>query len=169
MSQSTIGTYETLEAAEMAIRALDKGGFPIRQVSIVTQNIQSERAVHGYITTGDVAQQGASVGAWTGGLFGLLMGAAFIWVPGFGPLIVAGAFTSALLGGVEGAAIGAATGGALGALAGWGVSKQHILTYEQQLKSGNYLIIAHGSDDDVRRASTLLAHTEAAHMTTHTE
>jgi hypothetical protein len=45
MSQSTIGTYETMEAAEIAVRALDKGGFPIRQISIITQDMQSERGV----------------------------------------------------------------------------------------------------------------------------
>jgi len=168
MSQSTIGTYETMEAAEIAVRALDKGGFPIRQISIITQDMQSERGVQGYITAGDVAKQTAGVGAWTGGLFGILMGAAFIWVPGFGPLLVAGAFAAVLLGGVEGAAIGAAAGGVLGALAGWGVSKQHILKYEEQLKAGKYLLVAHGSDNEVRRAHTLLGQTEAAELTAHT-
>lgn len=168
MNQSTIGTYETMEAAEHAVRTLDTGGFPIRQVSIVTQDMQDERAIQGYITTGDVAKQGVGVGAWTGGLFGLLMGAAFIWVPGFGPLLVAGAFAAVLLGSVEGAAVGALSGGVLGALAGWGVSKQHILKYEEQLKAGKYLIIAHGSDAEVGRAHALLTQTKVSELA-HTE
>jgi hypothetical protein len=53
----------------------------------------------------------------------------------------------------------------LGALAGWGVSKQHILTYEQQLRSGKYLVIAHGTEEDIVRAQKLLGHTEAAQLT----
>ncbi|MBX0328441.1 hypothetical protein K2Z83_12215 [Oscillochloris sp. ZM17-4] len=167
MNQSTIGTYATLDAAEQAVHTLGEGGFPIRQVSILSQDMQSERVVHGYITAGDVAKQGAGVGAWTGGLFGILMGAAFIWVPGFGPLLVAGAFAGVLLGGIEGAAVGAATGGALGALAGWGVSKQHILKYEEQLKAGKYLVIAHGSDAEVAQARTLLGQTDAAALDVH--
>lgn len=167
MNQSTIGTYATLDAAEQAVHTLGDGGFPIRQVSILSQDMQSERVVHGYITAGDVAKQGAGVGAWTGGLFGILMGAAFIWVPGFGPLLVAGAFAGVLLGGIEGAAVGAATGGALGALAGWGVSKQHIITYEEQLKAGRYLVIAHGSDTEVAQARTLLGQTDAEELNVH--
>jgi hypothetical protein len=65
-------------------------------VSIVSQNLEGEKQVHGYITTGDVAEKGAVTGAWVGGIFGLLIGAAFIWVPGFGPLLVAGPLAAAI-------------------------------------------------------------------------
>jgi hypothetical protein len=169
MSQekSIVGVYASMTDAEAAIRSLDKGGFPIQKVSVVGQNLQSEKEVHGYITTGDVAKSGAGTAAWVGGLFGLLMGAAFIWVPGFGPLMVAGPFAAALLGGVEGAVAGAAGGGLLGALIGWGVSKQHILKYEEHLKSGNYLIIANGSQEEIEKAKAILSGTNQAELTTH--
>lgn len=72
--QSSVGVYETLAQAEAAVRKLDQGRFPITQVSIVAQNLQTEKEVHGFITAGDVAKQGAGTGAWFGGLFGLLMG-----------------------------------------------------------------------------------------------
>ena len=62
--QSVIGTYATLQGAEDAIRTLDHGGFPIKQVSVVGQNLESDRDVHGFVTTGDVAKSGAGVGAW---------------------------------------------------------------------------------------------------------
>jgi len=99
-----------------------------------------------------------------GGFFGLLMGAAFLWVPGIGPLMVAGPFAAALLGGVEGAIAGAAGGGLLGALIGWGVSKQHILKYEEHLKSGDYLVIAHGSQEEVEKARTILVGTKQTEL-----
>lgn len=158
MSQenSIVGVYENMVAAEAAVRVLDQGGFPVNQISIIGQNLQSEKEVHGYITTGDVAKSGAGTGAWMGGIFGLLIGAAFIWVPGFGPLIVAGPFAAALLGGVEGAVAGAAGGGLLGALVGWGVSKQHIVKYEEHLKGGKYLVIAHGSQEEIEKAKSVL-------------
>ena len=75
MSQenSVVGVYENMSAAENAVRSLDKGGFPIKQISIVGQDLQSEKEVHGYITAGDVAKGGAGTGAWLGGLFGILV------------------------------------------------------------------------------------------------
>ena len=165
--QSTIGVYDTMSKAEDAVRQLNLGGYPIKQVSIVAQNLQSEREVHGFITAGDVAKNGAATGAWVGGLFGLLVGAAFVWLPGFGPLVVAGPLSAALLGGAEGAVAGAVGGGALGALVGWGVSKQHILKYEEVLKGGKYLVIAHGSAADVGRARDILGNSGASELRVH--
>jgi uncharacterized membrane protein len=165
--QSVIGVYNTMSEAEQAVQALDKGSFPIKQVSIVAQDMQSEKEVHGYVTAGDVARAGANSAAWVGGFFGLLVGAAFIWVPGFGPLLVAGSFASMLLGSMEGVIAGAASGGLLGALVGWGVSKQHIIKYEEHLKSGKYLLMAHGNAEEVARAHTILQSTGAADLTHH--
>ncbi len=167
--QSTIGVYETMAQAEAAVQKLSSGGFPIDHVSVVAQNLQSEKEIHGYVTAGDVAKTGAATGAWVGGLFGLLVGAAFLWIPGIGPILAAGPLSLALLGGVEGAAAGAVGGGILGGLIGWGVSKEHILKYEEQLKGGKYLVIAHGTADDVARAQSILQGTGASELTTHAE
>jgi uncharacterized membrane protein len=154
--QSVIHIYPSLEEAEAAVKHLSDSKFPINQISIVTQNIETTKQVHGFITAGDVAARGASSGAWMGGLFGLLVGAAFIWVPGFGPLFVAGPFAAALLGGAEGIVAGAAGGGLLGALFGWGISKEHILKYEEVIKGGKYLVIANGDETQVSQARTIL-------------
>jgi hypothetical protein len=165
--QSVIGVYDTMSKAEEAIGALSRGGFPITQVTITAQNLESEKQVHGFVTAGDVARSGVGTGAWFGGLFGLLAGAAFIWVPGFGPLIVAGSLAAVLIGGVEGAAVGATAGGLLGGLAGWGVSKRHIIKYEEHLKGGQYLVIAHGSADEVTHAKNILQGSGATEVTQH--
>ena len=167
--QSVVGVYDTMTRAEEALRALDRGAFPVTQISIIGSDLQSEKEVHGFITAGDVAKTGAGTGAWVGGLFGLLAGTALIFVPGFGPLLVAGPFAASLLGGIEGALAGAAGGGLLGALAGWGVSKERIPKYEEQVKAGKYLLVAHGSREDVARAEALLRDTGAAELTTNAE
>jgi hypothetical protein len=165
--QSVIGVYNTELEAEGAIESLDKGGFPIAQVSIVAQNLQSERTVHGYVTVGDMARTGARDAAWFGGFFGMFLGAAFLWVPGFGPLLAAGPFVGMLLGGIEGAIAGAAGGGLLGAMVGLGVSKQHVLKYEENIKSGKFLVIVHGTQDELTRAHTIMQTTGAAELTHH--
>jgi len=168
MSQQSIaGIYNTMSAAEDALAQLDKRQFPLEKVSILAQNLESEKQVHGYVTTGDVAANSAKTGAWVGGLFGILVGAAFIWVPGFGPLLVAGPFAAALLGGLEGAVLGAAGAGLLGALVGWGVSKKHILKYEESLRGGKYLLIIHGTPEEVEQAQAILNQTDVAELNVH--
>lgn len=164
---SVVGVYANLAAAEGAVKKLDEGKFPIQQISVVAKDIHDEKKVHGYVTACDVSKAGAKTGAWMGGLFGALVGAAFIWVPGVGPAIVAGSLATALLGGVEGALAGSAMGGILSGLAAWGISKQQILKYEETVKAGSYLLVAHGSPEEVVLAQKLLQDTGATEVNVH--
>jgi hypothetical protein len=170
--QSVVGMYDTMAQVEGALRKLDKAGFPIAHVSIVSQNLQSEREVVGYITVEDVAKKGLITGTWAGGLLSMLAGAAFLWIPGFGPLMVAGRLASLLLGvlsGMEGAVIGAAYGGVLGTLAGWGVSQEHIFKYEEHVRAGKHLVIVHGQPEEVAHARSMLEDAGATALQFHAE
>ena len=170
--QSVVGVYDTLAQVEGALRRLDEAGFPITHVSIVSQNPQSEKEVVGYITVEDVAKKGLITGAWASGLLGLLTGAAFLWIPGFGPLIAAGKLASLLLevlSGMEGAVIGSAYGGVLGTLAGWGVSQEHIFKYEEHVRAGKHLVIVHGNAEEIAHAHSILQDTRAATLHVHGE
>jgi hypothetical protein len=158
---NVVGVYGGMTGAEEAVRALDRGRFPIRQVSIIARNLETEKDVQGYVTADDIARAGAGTGAWLGGLFGLLLGATFISVPASGPLGVAGPLLAALLGGIEGVVTGAAGGALLAAMVGWGVSRGHILKYLETTTGGEYLVIAYGSAQEVSRARNILAGTGA--------
>ena len=169
MSQesSVVGTYTHIDRAEDAVRKLGQGGFPIQHVSIIAKDLGSEKKVHGFVTSCDVAKASARTGAWVGGIFGLLVGAAFLRVPGVGPLVVAGSLTSALLGGLEGAAAGAAVTGLLGWLSSLGISKERILKYEASVKAGDHLLIAHGTPEEVAKAKAVLQGTKPDELTVH--
>ena len=167
--QSVVGVYDTMEQAEKAVQQLNQGGVSVAHVSIVAKNLENEKKIVGFVTTGDVAKSTACAGAWMGGLFGLLTGAAFLWVPGIGPMIVAGPLAAALLGSIEAAAVGGATGGLLGALVGWGVSKDHILKYEQNINAGKFLLIYNGSADEVKKANFILKSTTPNDLQVHSD
>ena len=166
--RSVVGVYETMAQAEEAVHTLDQAGFPVKHVSIVTQNLASDKTMHGYITPGDdLTPRGAATGAWVGGLLSLLIGSAFLWVPGFGPLVVLGRLAALLLVGVEGALAGAATGSLLGALANWGIAQEHILDYEQQVKGGKHLVIVYGTAEEVAKAQAILEETQVGTLRVH--
>ncbi len=155
--QNLVHIYPNLEAAEAAVKCLTESNFPINQISIITQNIETTQH-HGFITAGDVAAaaKGLAPGAWIGGFLGLLVGATFIWVPGFAPLFIAGPFALSLLGGLEGMAAGAAAGGLLSAWLGLDASKENLLSDEAGLKSGEYLLVANGDDAQLSQVQTIL-------------
>jgi hypothetical protein len=164
---SVVAVFADMDQAEDAVQKLAAGGFPVGQVSIIAQNLGTEKKVHGFVTSCDVAKASARTGAWVGGIFGLLVGAAFLWLPGVGPLVVAGSLSSALLGGLEGAVGGAALTGVLGWLSALGISKQHILKYEESVKAGKYLLVAHGSLDEVGKAHQILDGLKTAQLDVH--
>lgn len=151
-----VRVYPSLEDAEAAVKRLSENAFPIGRISIVTKSIESSKRVHGFIAAGDVATPGVASGAWMGGLFGLLVGAAFVWVPGLGPLFVAGPFAAALVGGMERVATGATGDGLLSALQGWGVSREQIMMYEEVIRSGTCLLIGNGDEPSIRQAGYIL-------------
>jgi uncharacterized membrane protein len=166
--RSVVGIYDTMAQAEAAVYALDRAGFPVKHISIVTQNLASAKTTHGYITpSDDLTVRGAATGAWVGGLLSLLVGAAFLWIPGFGPLMVAGRLAALLLAGVEGTMMGAATGSLLGALANWGIAEEHILDYEKQLRASKHLVIAYGTAEEVDKAHTILQETDVGALHVH--
>lgn len=164
---SAVGVFANMTQAEDAVRQLNAGGFPVDKLSVLGKDFMSEQKVHGFVTACDVAKQAAGTSAWFGGIFGLLVGAAFLWIPGFGPMVVAGPLAAALLGGVEGAVGAAAVGGVLGWLMNLGIEKQHIPKYEASLRTGKYIVIVHGSSEDVDKARSILSAAKAEQVDVH--
>jgi HSP20 family molecular chaperone IbpA len=98
--------------------------------------------VVGYYNAGDRMKVWGKTGAFWGGLWGLLFGSAFFWIPGLGPLLVAGPLVSWIVGALEGAVV---VGGlsAMGAgLYSLGIPKDSILRYETALKTDKFVLIS---------------------------
>jgi hypothetical protein len=151
-----VATFASHEEAEQAVKALEQAGFDMKKLSIVGKDYHSEEHVVGYYNAGDRMKAWGKLGAFWGGLWGILMGAAFFVVPGLGPIAVAGPLVAAVVGGLEGAVV---VGGlsAIGAgLYSIGIPKDSVVQYETALKAGKFLLVAHGSKDDVERARSVL-------------
>jgi hypothetical protein len=153
---TVIAVYPDHPSAEDAVRRLQQNGISMQDVSIIGKDFQAVEKPLGFVTTGTVAKEGAKVGAWAGGIFGLLVGAAFLILPGVGPVIAFGPLSVALLGGLEGALAGAAFGGLTGALVGLGVSKDKAIRYESEVKAGKFLVTLRGDAPQIERARSLL-------------
>jgi hypothetical protein len=151
-----IAVFNTHGEAENAVKELQKSGFDMKKLSIVGKDYHTEEQVVGYYNNGDRMMYWGKMGAFWGGIWGVLFGAAFFWVPGIGPLVVAGPLISAIVGGLEGAvAIGGLS--ALGAgLYGIGVPKDSIINYESSIKADKFLLVVHGSGDELTTAKDIL-------------
>ena len=159
-NNSIVAVYPSHTAAEAAIKELQHAGFDLKKLSIVGRDYHTEEHVVGYYNVGDRMKVWGKTGAFWGGLWGLFFGSAFFWIPGLGPLLVAGPLVSWIVGALEGAIV---VGGlsAIGAsLYSLGIPKDSILRYESALKADKFVLIAHGSPDEIARAKEILGPTK---------
>ncbi len=165
---SVVAVFDTHTAAEQAVLELQKSGFDMKKLSIVGKDYHTDEHVVGYYNAGDRMKFWGKWGAFWGGIFGMMFGSAFFFVPGIGPLAVAGPLVGWIVGALEEAVI---VGGlsALGAgLYSIGIPKDSILKYETAVKSGKFVLVAHGTLDEVSRAKKLLDQAGIGGSTLHT-
>jgi len=167
-----VGTFSSYSEAETALRELRDSGFSMDRVSLVGRNGDH----HDEIAQGDAgdrlrsgakhaahdteadegAKKGAVTGGALGGLTGLLVGLGAIAIPGIGPIMLGGAAATALATTLAGGAIGAAAGGLVGGLVGLGIPEDRARVYSDRISRGDYLVMVEGSEEDIRRAETIL-------------
>src|SRR5450432_1997562 len=97
--------FNTHVEAEAAIRLLSKSGFDMKKLSLVGKGYHSEEHPVGFYTVGDRIKTWGGIGAFWGGLWGLLLAPAVFFLPGIGLMAMAGPVVSALLGALEGAVV----------------------------------------------------------------
>jgi hypothetical protein len=152
----TIGVYPDHNKAEDAILKLKKSGFDMKKLSIIGKDYHSEEHAVGFYNTGERVQYWGKRGAFWGGLMGLMFGSAMFAIPGIGPLIVLGPLIGWIVGGLEGAAVVGGLSVLGAALFSAGIPKDSIVQYETELKTGNFLVVAHGSEAEVAMAKEIL-------------
>jgi uncharacterized membrane protein len=155
-SDSAVVIYDSHHEAEDAVRKLQQAGFDMKSLSIVGRDYHSEEHVTGFYNTGERKAAWGGMGAFWGGIWGLLFGAAFFWVPGIGPVMMAGPLISALVGGLEGAAVVGGLSALGAALFSLGIPKNQVLRYETEIRAGKYMVVVHGTESEVLRARSVL-------------
>ena len=166
-TNAVIAVYSSHSAAEDAVKALQRAGFDMKKLSVVGKDYHTDEQIVGYYNAGDRMKYWGKLGAFWGGFWGLLFGAAFFWVPAIGPVLVGGPLVASVIAGLENAVV---IGGlsAIGAgLYSIGIPKDSIVTYETAIKAGEYLVVAHGTADEAAEAKNILSTLKPTGVTDH--
>jgi hypothetical protein len=156
-TNAVVAVFDTHPEADEAVRELQKSGFDMKKLSVVGKDYHTEEHVVGYYNAGDRMKHWGKLGAFWGGLWSLLFGAAFFWVPGVGPVLIGGPLVAWIIAALEGAVV---VGGlsAIGAgLFSLGIPKDSIVQYESAVKAGKFVVVAHGPAEDVAKARNILS------------
>jgi uncharacterized membrane protein len=166
-NNAVVAIYKTHTEAEAAVKELQRSSFDMKKLSIVGRDQHTDEHVVGYYNAGDRMKYWGKMGAFWGGFWGLLVGSAFFVIPGLGPLLMAGPIVGWIVGALEGAVV---VGGlsALGAgLYSIGIPKNSILQYETALKTGKFVLIAHGTQEETTRAREIINRTSPEALEEH--
>jgi uncharacterized membrane protein len=167
-SSAVVAIYDTHAGAESAVKTLEHEGYDMTKLSIVGRDYHTDEHVVGYYNVGDRMKAWGKLGAFWGGLWGLLFGAAVFFFPGVGPVLVAGPLVAWIVAGLEGAVVVGGLGALGGALVSIGVPKDSALKYETEVQAGRFLLIAHGTKEETDRARAILELTHHSGITAHT-
>jgi hypothetical protein len=155
MTKTIVGLYDQFSQAQEAVRELVEGGIPRENISMVANDAKGEYASKlqtGTEETGDNAEVGAGLGAVTGGIAGMLLGAAALAVPGIGPVLAAGPLVTA----IGGAGLGALAGGVIGALTEAGVSREDADIYVEGVRRGGTLVTVYAADEEANMIAEVM-------------
>jgi len=154
---SSVYVFNTHVEAEEAIRSLGKAGLDIKKLSLVGKGYHSEEHPVGFYTAGDRIKTWGGMGAFWGGIWGLLFAPAMFFLPGIGLVALAGPFVATLVSALEGAAVVGGVSALGAALTQIGVPKDQAIKYETALKADKFVLVVHGNAEDAAKARSVLA------------
>jgi hypothetical protein len=166
-ADSVVAVFADHQGAEAAIKKLTEAGFDMKHLSVVGKGYHTDEKVVGFYNVGDRIKFWGKRGAFWGGLWGWFFGGLFMTIPVVGHVVVLGYLATMAISAVEGAAV---VGGlsALGAgLYSMGIPKDSVIQYEAALKADGFLVMAHGTAEEVARAKAILGTANASRLDVH--
>lgn len=154
---SVVAVFADHPAAEAAVKTLTNAGFDMKHLSVIGKGYHSEEKVMGFYNMGDRVKFWGSRGAFWGGMWGLFFGGLFLSIPVVGHVVFLGYAAAAALSAVEGAVVVGGLSAIGAAFASLGIPKDSVLEYESAIKADGFVVMAHGTAEEMVRAKEILA------------
>jgi uncharacterized membrane protein len=164
---TAVAVFADHNGAESAIKKLATAGFEMKNLSIVGKGYHTDEKVVGFYNAGDRIKFWGSRGAFWGGFWGLLIGGLFIATPATGPVVVLGYLAAIVITALENAILVGGLSAIGAALYSIGIPKNSVVEYEAALKADNFLVMAHGTAEEVARAKSILDSTGPSRLDVH--
>ena len=139
----------------------------MKKLTLVGKGYHSEEKVVGFYNLGDRVKFWGKYGAFWGGLWGLLFGGIFMTVTGVGPVVVLGYLAAVVVSGIETAVVVGGLSALGAALYSIGIPKDSVLNYETAVKADGFLVMAHGTAEEMARAKAILDTSNPSRLDVH--
>ncbi len=166
-TDTAVAVFADHNEAETAVKKLAAAGFEMKNLSIIGKGYHTDEKVVGFYNAGDRIKFWGSRGAFWGGFWGLLLGGIFIATPAAGPVVVLGYLAAIVITALENAILVGGLSAIGAALYSIGIPKDSVVEYEADLKADNFLVMAHGTSEEVARAKLVLGSASPSRLDVH--
>jgi len=157
-----VGVFSSRQKAESALNELRTSGFSMDKVSILVRALQHDKMAR--VDTQDQVSEQANIddemdlitGAVLGGIDGLVVGMGTLLIPGVGFITGAGAIGLTLAAILAGAGIGRLSTAWFESTSKLGIASERASVYRSRVVHGEYLVIVHGTNEEIRLAESIL-------------
>ena len=167
ITDSVIAVFADHNAAETAVKKLTAAGFEMKNLSVVGKGYHTGEKVVGFYNAGDRVKFWGKRGAFWGGLWGLFFGGLFLTIPVVGHVVVVGYLATIAIAGIENAVVVGGLSALGAALYSIGIPKDCVIQYETAVKTDSFLVIAHGTAEEMARGKTILGTANASRVDVH--
>jgi hypothetical protein len=164
---SVVAVFADHNAAETAIGKLAQDGYAMKDLSVIGKGYHTEEKVVGFYNIGDRVKFWGLRGAFWGGLWGLFLGCVFVTTPVIGNVVVLGYLATVIIDTIDSALVVGAFSALGAAIYSIGVPHDSVVQYEKVIKADGFLVMAHGSVDEVLRAKEILATANPSELNMH--
>jgi hypothetical protein len=166
-NDTAVAVFTDHQGAEAGIKKLAEAGFDMKKLTLVGKGYHSEDKIVGFYNLGDRVRFWGKYGAFWGGLWGLLFGGIFVTVSGVGSVVVLGYLAAVVLSAVESAVLVGGLSALGAALYSIGIPKDSVLNYETAVKADGFLVMAHGTAEEMARAKAILGASNPSRLDVH--
>jgi hypothetical protein len=164
---TVIAVFADHNAAETAVKKLTASGFEMKNLSVVGKGYHTDEKVVGFYNVGDRIKFWGTRGAFWGGFWGMFFGGLFMTIPFVGHVVVLGYLATIAIAGIENAVVVGGLSALGAALYSIGIPKDSVLRYETALKADDFLVMAHGTPEEMARAKSILGKAHPSRIDVH--
>ncbi len=159
-----LAIYKAHNEVEESLRELQQSGFDLAKISILGKAYISDEQIVGCYSTGGNLKAIGGLGAFWEELWKILKGAAFFFIPGIGPVVIAGSLVDMIISTLK-APVAIRKLSSLGiVLNGLGIPDNTIFEYEVGIRANKFMLIASGSSEEIIKAKSIVDKTSTAEI-----
>jgi hypothetical protein len=164
---SAVGIFDTHGLAQEAVQELRRSRCNIRKLSLIGRDAQTDDHALICYRTLELAPRKARCLMRAPGLWGMLLGAVFMWVPGLGGLVVGGPLAGEISQAIEGKAAAGDGNVVQTGLGSMGIPRESVLKYEMALRACKFVLVFHDTREQVQRIHRVLVWAKATETDLH--